>query len=377
MIDPQAPVRDRMPSLRGASGRPRRRRLVPLVLGLVMVVGAGLVVAWLQRPAQTVGPTDGYQVPVVIGAVPYWDEQDARTSIETQGSALTVASPWIYAAAADGSVQLQPGVDAAAEQAQNTWLHDRGLKVVPTVADTTAGLWDPTVVSAIIADPTRRAAHVQALVNLVGNAGCDGIQVDYEDLAATDRAPFAEFVTDLAGALHAAGKLLYVTVHAKEDDAGYDDRNKAQDYAAIGAAADMVCVMAYDWHWSTSAAGAIAPYDWVQRVIQYTITQIPAAKVILGVGLFGYDWVGTQGQSLTWQQVVATAEQYSAPEQWDPGSQSPHLTYTDASGALHQVWYEDARSVQAKVDLARRAELGGIELWRLGGEDPGIWDPGP
>jgi hypothetical protein len=175
-------------------------------------------------------------------------------------------------------------------------------------------------------------------------------------------------VTDLSGALHAAGKLLYVTVHAKEDDAGYDDRNKAQDYAAIGAAADMVCVMAYDWHWSTSTPGPIAPYDWVQRVIQYTLTQIPASKVILGVGLFGYDWVGSQGQSLTWDQVTATAEKYSAPEQWDVGSQSPHLSYTDAAGQQHEVWYEDARSVQARFDLARRSELGGIELWRLGGE---------
>lgn len=349
--------------------------LAAVVVGVLLAAGAGA--GFAVRSTGPAGIEPAYTVPVVIGAVPYWDEPDARTSIQTQGSALTVASPWIYAAAADGSVQLQPGVDADAERSQAAWLHGRGLKVVPTVADTTQGLWDPATVSALIADPSRRTAHVQALVNLVTTERYDGIQVDYEDLAATDRDPFTAFVGELGSALHAAGKLLYVTVHAKEDDAGYDDRNKAQDYAAIGAAADLVCVMAYDWHWSTSAAGPIAPYDWVQRVIGYAVTQIPSGKVILGVGLFGYDWIGSQAASLTWAQVIAAADQHAAPEQWDTGSQSPFFDYTDGSGQQHQVWYENARSVTAKFDLARRAELGGIELWRLGGEDPGIWDPGP
>lgn len=346
-----------------------------VVVGVVVAAGAGA--AFAMHSTTTTGTEPAYTVPVVVGAVPYWDEPDARTSIQTQGSALTVASPWIYAAAADGSVQPQPGVDATAERSQAAWLHGRGLKVVPTVADTTQGLWDPTTVSALIADPARRAAHVQALVDLATTEGYDGIQIDYEDLTATDRDAFSAFVGELGRALHTAGKLLYVTVHAKEDDAGYDDRNKAQDYAAIGAAADMVCIMAYDWHWGTSAPGAIAPYDWVQRVIAYAVTQIPPGKVILGVGLFGYDWVGSQAASLTWDQVIATAHQHAIAEQWDVGSQSPFFDYTDASGQQHEVWYENARSVDARFDLARRAQIGGIELWRLGGEDPGIWDPGP
>lgn len=345
-----------------------------VIVGIIVVVGAS--VAYAVSSNGSAGVESAYRVPVVIGAVPYWDEPDARTSIQTQGSALTVASPWIYAAAADGSVHLQPGVDAAAERSQAAWLHDRGLKVVPTVADTTQGLWDPSTVSTLIADPALRATHVQALVDLAVSEGYDGMQIDYEDLAATDRDGFSAFVGELGAALHAVGKLMYVTVHAKEDDAGYDDRNKAQNYAAIGAAADMVCVMAYDWHWSSSPAGPIAPYDWVRRVIAYTVTQMPPGKVILGVGLFGYDWIGSQAASLTWDQVIATAQQHAATEQWDEGSQSPFFEYTDGSGQQHQVWYENARSVAAKFDLARRAELGGIELWRLGGEDPAIWDQG-
>ena len=233
--------------------------------------------------------------------------------------------------------------------------------MIPTIANTTEGLWDPDTVSKVIESGPLRGKHVQSIVDLVNRNNYDGIQIDYEDLPAGDRAAFSSFVTDLSAALHAANKLLYVTVHVKEDDAGYDDRNKAQDYAAIGKAADLVCLMAYDWHWSTGPAGPIAPYNWVERVIRYSVTQIPADKIVLGVGLFGYDWVGTQATNLTWRQVVALAAQYQVDELWDVGGQSPHFSYVDGDGNQHEVWYENGRSATTKFDLARRYELGGIE----------------
>jgi spore germination protein len=364
------------------SRRPKRRwplRLLVLLVTMALLAAGVVLYTDFSASQQTANETvdSGHQIPVVIGAVPYWDEEEARRTIDAQSSKLDVASPWSYSVAKDGTVVLQPGLDAGGEAAQATWLHDRGLKVIPTIANTTEGLWDPETVSKVIRDGALRGKHVQSIVDLVNANNYDGIQIDYEDLPAKDRAAFSAFVTDLGAALHAANKLLYVTVHVKEDDAGYDDRNKAQDYAAIGKAADMVCLMAYDWHWSTGPAGPIAPYNWVERVIRYSVTQIPAEKIILGVGLFGYDWVGTQAQNLTWRQVVALAAQYQVDELWDVGGQSPHFTYVDADGNKHEVWYENGRSATTKFDLARRYELGGIELWRMGGEDPSVWEPGP
>ena len=63
-------------------------------------------------------------------------------------------------------------------------------------------------------------------------------------------------------------------------------------------------------------------------------------------------------------------------EAWDVGAQSPHFTYT-VDGVQHDVWYENGRSAAAKFSLARQYGLGGVELWRLGGEDPAVWAPGP
>lgn len=363
------------------SRRPKRRwplrLLVLLVIGAVVAGGYVYYENVVRQPPDAPKPASGHEIPVVIGAVPYWDEEEARQTIDSQSAKLDVASPWSYSVAEDGTVELQPGLDSAGEAAQAAWLHERGLKVIPTIANTTEGLWDPATVSTVINDPDLRSRHVRSIVDLTGENGYDGIQIDYEDLPSSDRDAFSAFITDLGAAMHSAGKLLYVTVHVKEDDAGYDARNRAQDYAAIGQAADMVCLMAYDWHWSTGPAGPIAPYDWVERVLRYSVTQIPAEKIILGVGLFGYDWVGTKADNLTWRQVLALASQYQVDELWDVGGQSPHFSYVDEAGQQHEVWYENGRSAAAKFDLARRYELGGIELWRMGGEDPSIWEPGP
>ena len=351
-----------------------RRGLTVLVAVLIAAVIGVAVHTTNADPGPSTAPT-GWD-PLVVGAVPYWDEDEARTSLDTHSNQITVASPWSYAVGADGSIQLQPDLHASGEQALTSHIHALGLKVIPTVANTTAGLWDTATVSTVLNDPALRRTHVQSILSLLQSNGYDGIQIDYEDLPSNDRDSFSAFVTDLGQAVHQAGKVLYVTVHVKEDDAGYDPRNQSQDYAAIGRAADQVCLMAYDWHWSTSSSGPIAPYAWVQRVLTYSVTKIPPTKILLGVGLFGYDWVGTTASNLTWRQVVALAAQNRADEAWDVGAQSPHLTYT-TGGVQHDVWYENGRSVTAKFDLAKQYQLAGIELWRLGGEDPAIWEPGP
>lgn len=312
----------------------------------------------------------------MIGAVPYWDEEAARQTIEDNHSSIDVASPWSYAVTSTGAVELQPDLEPAGEQALATRLRELGIKVIPTIANTTDGLWDPDTVSKVIRNANLRRVHVQSVVSLVDSKGFDGIQIDYEDLTPADRLSFSAFVTDLSQSLHDIGKVLYVTVHVKEDDKGYDQRNQSQDYAAIGKAADLVCLMAYDWHWGTGPSGPIAPYDWVERVIRYSVTQIPANKIVLGVGLFGYDWVESKAENLTWRQVVALAADKQADEEWDVGGQSPHFSYT-LDGVQHEVWYENGRSAAAKFSLARQYRLGGVELWRLGGEDPTIWEPGP
>lgn len=315
-------------------------------------------------------------VPLVVGAVPYWDRENALETIRRCPRCVDVASPWSYSVAADGSVTPPPHLTVADDASLATWLRQNDIDMVPSIANTTDGSWDHATVAAVLHDPGLRRRHVDAVTRLVADHGFAGIQIDYEGLTPADGPDFSAFVTALGAALHGIGRVLYVTVHPRADDAGYGPQSRSHDYAEIARAADRVVLMAYDWHWETSPPGPIAPYDWVRSVVQYTITQIPREKVVLGVALYGYDWVGSAATPLTWSDATALAAAHGARIDWDDASRTSHFTYT-ADGAPHEVWFEDGRSVDAKLSLAQQFQLGGIAFWRLGGEDPSIWRHAP
>jgi spore germination protein YaaH len=162
-------------------------------------------------------------------------------------------------------------------------------------------------------------------------------------------------------------------VFAKTTNAGTAPFNVAQDYAAIGRAADQVRLMAYDYHWPTSPPGPIAPVGWVRSVLRYAKTQIPAGKIVLGIPLYGYDWSGGHATGLSWLQALRLSRRYHVTPRYDAASQAPWFSYTDAAGRRHTVWFEDAASSRAKFEAAHEAGIAGVYLWMYGYEDTATW----
>jgi spore germination protein len=133
-------------------------------------------------------------------------------------------------------------------------------------------------------------------------------------------------------------------------------------------------VMAYDYSYSTSPPGPIAPPSWVDRVLRLATRSVSSDRIVLGLPTYGYDWAaGAAGVPVQWADVQAIAKGRALPQQWDAGHSSPWLRYTDAQSHRHIVWYENARSLAAKLAIAQRHGVSRVVLWRLGGEDPDIW----
>ena len=167
--------------------------------------------------------------------------------------------------------------------------------------------------------------------------------------------------------------MLSVAVFAKTTNAGTDPRNVAQDYAAIGRAADQVRLMAYDYHWASSAPGPVAPISWVRDVLRYAKTQIPASKIILGVPLYGYDWVGHHGTGVSWLQALRLSRQYHAAAHYDQ-AESGALVQLPGRGRprAHRVVRERGE-FPGQVRRGPERQIGGVYLWMYGYEDTGTW----
>lgn len=308
----------------------------------------------------------------VIADLVFWDQARAYQSVLNNIDMYTEVSPFWYFTNSQGYVEAYRGSISSYEDFNMVSnLKSKGKRITPTVTNLVNGNFDGALVSKILNDPVLRKRNVDSLVALTNAHGYDGIDLDYENLYASDRAVFTLFVQELASALHSVGKTLAVNVYGKISEPGTWNGPQAQDYAALGAAADRIRIMLYEYHWATSAAGPIAPITWVHDVLNFAVSKIPASKVIHGLPLYGYDWVGMQGQDLVWADVLNLANSTSAVVNWDSASQTPWFFYYQ-NGTRHDVWFENQYSIGAKVDKAVAFDVGGVFLWRVGGEDPGV-----
>lgn len=355
----------------GARELKARRRWGGSVWFLILIALAGTLVVVLVSPRSNspVSPNT-----LVVASLPFWNLANGTNTVIGNEGAVNEVSPWMYGLGADGEITRQYPPEQTAEVAGHLErLRGAGVPIVPSLANITDGSWSYEPVARMLHDPQLFERHIAGIVELVKREDYAGIDIDYENLRSTDREAFTRFVTELGAALHAEGKTLSVALFAKTTDAGYDERNLAQDYAAIGRVADQVRLMAYDFHWATSPPGPVAPIGWVRDVIEYAKSQIPPERIVLGVPFYGYDWVDGRATSVTWLQAFQLATEHRVKTVYDAPSQSPWFRYTDGRGRTHEVWFENAVSSKAKFEAARGSGIRGVYLWMYGYEDSSTW----
>lgn len=234
-------------------------------------------------------------------------------------------------------------------------------------------LKDPATVHEILSDPAKRAVHLDELAALA--AAADGLELDYENLWAASRDLYSAFVRDLAARVRPTGRGLAVVVQQKRSGAIRDGAG-ALDWAALAAACDHVKIMGYNQHGEAGPAGPVSSPDWLLQILDYALTVIPREKIELVLPLHGFDWPsGGRGAAIEHDAAVARAALYGATILRDAQG-TPYFTYT-AGGVVHDVWFEDATSIAAKVAALRGAGVEKIGLWRLGTGDAALWQALP
>jgi spore germination protein YaaH len=249
------------------------------------------------------------------------------------------------------------------------YAQDRKVKVLPRV-----NCQSTAILQRILGEPLVREQWLSGIVRLVDEHGYDGVNLDFEAIRAEDRDRLTSFVADLSSRLHARGKLLSQAVSAKraDDDPGHP-RAAAFDYRALARYADVLFVMGWGVHWSTSAPGAQDDIAWVRGVADYVATMPERAKWVMGTMLYGMDWPsGGKGAALHYDEIQALIASTGIAPVHDPAKDSWRLSYKDASGIPHELWYSDAGAVGNRVALARERGLG-VGFWRLGQEDERVW----
>ena len=193
--------------------------------------------------------------------------------------------------------------------------------------------------------------------------GYRGLDVDFEYVFSQDAEAYAAFLHRLTNTFNPMGFPVIAALAPKTSATQKGELYEGHNFSAIGAAVNQVLLMTYEWGYTYGPPMAVAPLPNVRQVVEYALTEIPARKIWLGVPNYGYDWPlpFVQGETR------ATSIQY------DNKAQSPWFQYTDESGQNHEVWFEDARSIRAKLALIPEYGLIGAGYWNLMREFPQNW----
>jgi peptidoglycan/xylan/chitin deacetylase (PgdA/CDA1 family)/spore germination protein YaaH len=239
--------------------------------------------------------------------------------------------------------------------------HVRTVLLVQNI-DERDGRWRPDGVRRLERDRGARDRFASALATLARDAQVAGVHLDLEDLGET-WTELPPLVGEIARELRRRGLAVAVDVPS-----GLDPEILRQ----LAGVADGVVVMAYDEHDADAEPGAIASDDYVEATLRQAAADVPIDKLTAGLAIYGYDWVdAAPAGPLSFVEAHAAAKHARADVRWD-ASGNARFGYTDAEGR-HVVWMTDAATVWNQARLAADAGIGTVALWRLGGEDPGIW----
>lgn len=232
------------------------------------------------------------------------------------------------------------------------------------------GQFNNELISALINNSVAVENLINNLLAVMSYKGYLGLDIDFEFIKAEDRQAFVDFVALMTERMNANGYEVSVDLAPKTSATQQGLLYEGKDYAALGAVANSVLVMTYEWGYTYSAPMAVAPIDKVRQVIDYAITEIPSEKINMGIPNYGYDWPlpyergVTRARTIGNVEAVQTAIQYGSQIFYDEVAQTPYFNYA-TNGVEHEVWFEDARSLQAKMNLVYEYNLRGISYWQI------------
>ena len=293
--------------------------------------------------------------------------------VRNRVSSLTYLAMFSYQANRDGSLKAPPMDD------------------IPSIASS-AGAANAMVVSnlenfqfsgdlahVLFTNETVQNQLFDNIIQIANQIGFKDIHFDFEFLNPEDRELYNNFLRKARDRFHAVGLTISTAVAPKASDVKTGIYG-GHDYAAHGEIVDFVALMTYEWGYTYSEPQAVSPIGPVRNVVEFAVSQIPPAKILLGQNLYGYDWSspfppegGAAAKAVSPQQAIAIALRENAEIQYDYQAQAPFFQYWDEAGVYHEVWFEDARSIQAKFDLIKQFKLRGIMYWKLGLSFPQNW----
>lgn len=292
-----------------------------------------------------------------------WDPQSFYSLQQNIGRLNMVVPEWLSIDPGTGT--LVSSIDSAALNV----MRQAHVQIVPLLNNVNpqlgVGEFDGKLLHRILHDNNRRKQLVDSIAAFLQQNRFQGINIDFEDLDEKKNETLVSFQQELYNKLHPLGLLVTQDISPSNEDF---------DVPALATNNDYLFLMAYDEHYAESTPGPISSQQWIEKVLDETARNIPSKKIILCIAGYGYDWAdGDTGETVTYQEAIANAQQYNATIDFDNNTYNNFYSYKDGEGTQHSVYFTDAATNFNTLRFTDEYGTAGTALWRLGSEDPRLW----
>lgn len=297
----------------------------------------------------------------------------SRATLNSTLPHLTYLSIFSYLVNADGSLSEVPDETVIGTARAS------GVAPLMVLTNIEAGRgFNSDIAHRILTNENVQNTLVADVIETLESKNYYGLDIDFEYIYPYDRNSYTQFVRRMADTLKPLGYTVSVALAPKISGTQQGLLYEAHDYEALGKIADRIIIMTYEWGYTYGPPRAVSPVNEVERVLRYAVSVIPRSKILMGMPNYGYNWTlpyrpGTAARSLSNNAAVRLAAEVGAEIKYDETAQAPYYNYYDSEGKEHIVWFEDARSVKAKLELVNKYNLGGISVWTITSFFPQLW----
>ncbi|PYI83385.1 MAG: hypothetical protein DMF09_11955, partial [Verrucomicrobia bacterium] len=274
------------------------------------------------------------------------------TSLQQHAAQITHLCPeWMTVINGMGELQVD-GDSRLPKFAAN-----KGIALMPLLTNLVGDTWQPEAVENLAHGPAERQERfIRNVLAVLRNARASGVVIDWQQIDPAYRDDLASFIDKFADVLHDDEKELWLCVQPGQE-LDYIDFDRLSDNV------DRFVAMLFDETSDIDPPGPLASRPWFEGWLHVLLEDTDTKQWIIALGSYGYDWtIGAK-----------KAELISFPEAVKAPSYSPYFYFQDEDKE-HAVWFLDAVTFLNELREVRDQKAGGFALYRLGCEDPAIWD---